>query len=106
VDADTFNAIGPLLDQIGDVAEKQLDSVELRRLVAELGKLVGKRRIASPSIVMDVFDEDKECSLPLLTTGLSSFTGKEPVRTWGDSTPQRYVITEGIQVVPHHRCPQ
>jgi hypothetical protein len=36
VDADTFNAIDPVLDQIADVAEKQLDSVELRCLVAEL----------------------------------------------------------------------
>ena len=46
--------------------------------MAELGNLVGKGRIASVSIVVDVFDEDQECSLPLLTTGLSAFPGKEP----------------------------
>lgn len=106
MDADTFDAIDPLLDQIADLAEKQLDSAELRRLVAELGKLVGKGRVASLSIVVDVFDEDKECSLPLLTTGLSASPGHEPSRTWGDSSPQRYVVEDGIKVVPHDRCPR
>jgi hypothetical protein len=106
VDADTFNALDPLLDKIADVAEKQLDSAELRRLVGELGKLVGKRRIATLSIVVDVFDEGKECPLPLLTTGLSASAGHEPSRTWGDSSPQRYVVEDGIKVVPHDRCPR
>jgi hypothetical protein len=54
---------------------------------------------------VDVFDENKECSLPLLTTGLSAFPGREPSRTWGDSSPQRYVVDDGIKVVPHDRCP-
>lgn len=105
MDADTFNAIDPVLDQIADVAENKLDSAELRRLVAELGKLRGKGRIASLSIVVDVFDEGKECSLPLLTTGLSASPGHEPSRTGGDSSPQRYVVKDGIKVVPHDRCP-
>src|SRR5260370_24448486 len=88
---ETFNAVQPLLDKIAELAEKQLDSEELRRLMAELGNLVGKGRIASVNIVVDVFDEDRERSLPLLTTGLSAFPGKEPFRTGADSTPQRYV---------------
>ena len=67
---------------------------------------MGKRRIATLSIVVDVSDEDKECSLPLLTTGLSASTGHEPSRTWGDSSPQRYVVEDGIKVVPHDRCPR
>jgi len=105
VDPETFNAIQPLLDKIAELVEKQLDSEELRRLFAELGNLVGKRRIASMNIVVDVFDEDRECSLPMLTTGLSAFPGKEPSRTWGDSSPQRYVVEDGIKVVPHDCCP-
>ena len=103
---ETFSAIQPLLDKIAEFAEKQLGSEELRRLIAELGNLVGKRKIASVALVVDVCDEDRECSLPLLTTGLSAFSGKEPFRTWGDSTPQRYVVEDGIKVVPHDRCPQ
>jgi hypothetical protein len=105
VDPETFNAIQPSLDRIAELVEQQLDSKELQRLIGELGTLVGKRRIASVSIVVDVFDEDRKRSLPLLTTGLSAFSGKEPFRTWGDSTPQRYVVEEGIKVVPHDRCP-
>lgn len=103
---ETFDAVQPLLDQIAELADKQLDSEEFRRLMAEFGKLVGKGKIASVNIVVDVFDEDRECSLPLLTTGLSAFPDKEPFRIWGDSSPQRYVVEGGIKVVPHDRCPQ
>lgn len=105
MDPETFSAVQPLLDKIAELAGMQLASEELRRLITQLGNLVGKRRIASVSIVVDVFDEDRECALPLLTTGLSAFSGKEPSRTWGDSTPQRYIGEDGIRVVPHDRCP-
>jgi hypothetical protein len=53
-----------------------------------------------------VFEETREQALPLLTTGLSTESGKKPHRIWGDSTPQRYVVDGGIQVVPHDRCPK
>ena len=106
MDPATFKAMQPLLDKIFEFAEVQLDSEELRRLMAELGNVVGNGKIASVSIVVDVFDEDRKCSLPLLTTGLTAFPGKEPSRTWGDSTPQRYVVEDGIKVVPHDHCPQ
>ncbi len=106
MEAETFNAIKPLLDRIAELAEKQLESQDLRRLICELGSLVRKGQIASVNIVVDVFDEDKECSLPLLTTGLSVIPGKEPFTTCGDSCPQRYVICDGIKIVPNDRCPQ
>ena len=106
MDPETFNAIDPVLDKIAELAEKQLDSEPFRRLIAELGKLVGRGQVASVNIVVDVSDEDKECSIPLLTTGLSASPGHEPSRTWGDSSPQRYVVEGGIKVVPHDRCPQ
>ena len=99
------NALQPLLDKIAEIAEKQLASEELRRLIGELGNLVGKGKIASVNLLVDVFDEDRQCSLPLLTTGLCAYPGKKPFRTWADSTPQRYVIEDGIRVVPHDRCP-
>ena len=103
VDPETFNAIDPLLDKMAELAEKQLESEPFRRPIAKPGNLVGRGRIASVSIVVDVFDEDKECSIPLLTTGLSASPGHEPSRTWGDSSPQRYVVGGGIKVVPHDR---
>jgi hypothetical protein len=53
-----------------------------------------------------VFDQEQERSLPLLNTGLATNEGKEPYRTWGDSSPERYVVDAGIQVVPHDRCPK
>lgn len=106
MDAEKIKAIEPLLDQIAELAEKQLDSAELRRLIGALSNLVGKGLSANINVTVDVFDENKECSLPLLTTGLSAFPGKEPFRTWGDSSLQRYVVNEGIVCLPHDRCPE
>jgi len=106
MDSEQFSAIQPLLDKIAEIIDEQLASKELRDLVGELGSVVDKRQIASLTIGVEVFDENRECSLPLLSTGLSAFPGKEPSRTWGDSSPQRYVVEEGIQVVPHDRCPR
>ena len=93
-----FDAVQPLLDKLAEIAEKEFESAEIRQLLTELATIVGKKKIASVALIVDIFDEDRLCSLPLLTTGLSAFVGKEPFRTWGDSTPQRYVTDEGI----HH----
>ncbi|MCE9534762.1 MAG: hypothetical protein K8T89_27110 [Planctomycetes bacterium] len=81
MNAADFNATEPLLDKFVELAEKQLESAEIRQLLAELSGVVGKKRIASVTITVDVFDEDRECALPLLTTGISSSEGKEPFRT-------------------------
>src|ERR1043165_1801352 len=102
VDPETFDAVQPLLDKIAELAEKQLESEELRRMIAEPKKFMGKAKVASVNIVVDVFDEDRECSLPLLTSGLSVFPDKEAFRTWSDSTPQRYVDVHGGHLrLPH-----
>ncbi len=106
MDPEQFVAMQPLLDKIAEIIDDQLASQQLRDLVGELGSVVGNGQIASLTIGVEVFDEDREFSLPLLTTGLSAFPGKEPSRTWGDSSPQRYVVDEGIQVVLHDRCPR
>ena len=103
---DTFEAMQPLLDKIDEIVGSQLEHKELQSLLTKLAGLVGDRKSVSLNIVVDVFDEDRECALPLLTTGLTAFPGKEAHRIWGDSSPQRYVVEDGIQVVPHDRCPQ
>jgi hypothetical protein len=105
MDPEEFEAIQQLLDKIADIVDQQLGSEELGRFLGELGTAVGKQVIASLNITVDVFDDDRESPLPLLTTGLSTSSGKEPYRTCGDSTPQRYIVEDSIQVVPHDRCP-
>jgi hypothetical protein len=105
MDPEISNAIQPALDQIAEIADQQFASAEIHKLLRDLATVFGKGKIASLTLAVDVFDEDRERSLPLLTTGLSAFVGKEPFRTWGDATPQRYVAEKGIQVVPHDRCP-
>ena len=106
MNADQIKAIEPLLDQIAGLADKHLGSAELRRLIGECSNLMGEGLSANINITVDVYDEQRECSLPLLTTGLSAFPGKEPFRTWGDSSLQRYVVSRGIVCLPHDRCPE
>lgn len=101
-----FDAVQPLLDKIAEIADKQFLTPEFQNLLSELAAVVGKNKIASISLTVDIFDEERAGSLPLLTTGLSAVIGKKPFGTWGDSSPQRYVVDEGIQVVPHDRCPK
>jgi hypothetical protein len=105
LDPAIFNAVQPLLARFSEFADKQLAAAEIQQLLSELANKVGQKKIASVNITVDVFDEDREAALPLVTTGLSAVTGKAPFRIWGDSTPHRYVLDEGIRVVPHDRCP-
>ena len=58
------------------------------------------------NVSVDVFDAERLNALPLLTTGLSTSNGKSPYQTYGDSTPQKYLVDGGIQVVPHDHCPK
>lgn len=101
---DQFEAAEPLLDEIADIVEKQLADDKLGRLLGELRELMGSKITAALNITVEIWEDDGERSLPLLTTGLS-VANREPFRTWGDSSPQRYVVENGIQVLPHDRCP-
>src|SRR6185369_11896184 len=73
---------------------------------AALGKRLGEGYAVSLTCSVEVTDQRKERTLPLLNTGLYTSDGTEPYRTWGDSTPQRYVVEGDIRVVPHDRCPR
>jgi len=106
MDPDTFNTADPHLDALAELADKHLVDPELRRLLVELSKVVGDRFGVTINLTVEVCDATGERSLPWLTTGLYAQHGKEPFRTTGDSTPQRYVVKDGIQVVPHDRCPK
>jgi len=105
MDPDTFNAADPHLDELAELADKHLADPEFRRLLAELSNVLGESYGVSVNLTVEVCDATGERSLPLMSTGLCALHGKEPFRTTGDSTPQRYVVKEGIQVVPHDRCP-
>jgi hypothetical protein len=60
----------------------------------------------SIDVELRVFDNEREQSLNLLTTGLSTAREVEPYRTSGDSSVHRYVAGGEICEVPHDRCPQ
>ncbi len=108
MDPATFNAADPLVGTIADLVDSALLSeqlVELRKALEALGKAVGPRYSANLTVIVDVFDREREKAMPLLNTGLSTSDGTAPYRTWGDSSPQRYLVNGEIQVVPHDYCP-
>ena len=109
VDPATFDAADPLVDKIAEIVDSVLLSdqlANLRQALEELGKAIGPRYTANLSVIVDVFDGERENAVPLLKTGLSTNENGPPYRNWGDSTAQRYVVNGEIQVVPHDHCPK
>lgn len=109
MDQDKFQAADPILDEIAEVFDRLLESPEgneLRVKLQELGSVCRDSYSVNLTLLVDVFDSERENALPLLSTGLSTMDGEEPYRTHGDSSPHRYVIDGNIQVVPHDRCPK
>jgi hypothetical protein len=104
-----FEATELCLDEIDELLEDVLEgepSANLREALAKLGRLLGKGYSVGLTVMVDVFDQAGEKSLPLLSTGLAASDGQAPYRTWGDSSPQRYVVEGQMLVVPHDRCPK
>ena len=104
----TFETADPIADKIADAVTELLESQtqKLRTLLTQLNKAIGDRYAVSLDVSVGVFDHEKERSLPLLQTGLSGFEGEKPYQTWADSTPQRYIVSGEMLVVPHDRCPK
>lgn len=106
MDPVVFDSLDPVLDKLAEVADRQLGAPDLKHLLVELSTALGKGYAVSINLTVEVFDQEQVRLLPLLNTGLATSEHREPYRTWGDSSPERYVVDEGIQVVPHDRCPR
>jgi hypothetical protein len=109
MDRSTFESVTPILDEIAATLDENLYSDEfasVRLLLARLSERVGRRYSVNLNVSVDVFDTERTNALPLLTTGLSTSKGETPYQTFGDSTPQKYLVDGDIQVVPHDRCPK
>jgi ribosomal protein L32 len=109
VNPSTFGVVDKFVDEIAEAVDGILNSEQLagvRKALEELGKAIGPRYSANLTVIVDVFDREREKAMPLLNTGLSTTDDGPPFRTWGDSSPQRYVVEGDIQVVPHDRCPK
>ena len=105
MEADKFSQIDPILDDITEIIQDQFESEQLRQAIKTIGDILGKGRIACFKVVVEIFDEKKECAIPYLAMGLISDDSGEPYTSWDDAAPQRYVTNDGIVVVPHDRCP-
>jgi hypothetical protein len=109
MDRSSFESADPILDEMATIVDQLLDSDQfsaVRLALARLSEAVGPRYSVCLNVCVEVFDEERPHALPLLTTGLSTSKGQTPYKTFGDSTPQRYVVDGDIQVVPHDRCPR
>jgi hypothetical protein len=109
MDPKLFSAADRYIDQIDDALDQALASPELREVreaLAALGKRLGDHYSVTLTCLVEVFDQQKGRTLPLLNMGLSTSNGAEPFPVSGDSTPHRYVVDGQIQVVPHDRCPK
>jgi hypothetical protein len=109
MDRSTFETTNPILDEIADKLDVLLDSDEfsaVRLALARLSEMVGSRYSVNLNVCVDVFDVERSHALPLLNAGLTTSKGQPPHKTYGDSTPQKYVVDGEIKVVPHDRRPK
>ena len=113
MDQDRWKLADEQIDQISQKLEELLDSAvmdDVKTLLSDLETKLGGRYGINLHCIVDLFDRDPErqCEhvLPLLNTGLSTSGTGEVYRTWGDSSPHRYVVDGEIHVVPHDRCPK
>ena len=109
MDRSTFESADPILDEMAVTLDELLDSDQfsaVRLALARLSETVGPHYSVNLNVSVDVFDAERSNALPLLNVGLSTSKGKPPYKTFGDSTPQKYVVDGEIQVVPHDRCPK
>ena len=109
MDRSTFESADPILDEIAASLDGLLESEDfsaVRLALARLSETVGSRFSVNLTVCVDVFDAQKPHALPLLTTGLSTSQGDPPYKTYGDSTPQKYLADGEMQVIPHDRCPK
>ncbi len=109
MDRSTFESADLIVDEIAAKLDELLHSDKfsaVRLALARLSQTVGTRHTVNLNVSVDVFDAERLNALPLLTTGLSTSNGKSPYQTYGDSTPQKYLVDGEIQVVPHDHCPK
>ncbi len=109
MDRSTYESADPIVDEIAVTVDELLDSDQfsaVRLALARLSEMVGARYSVNLNVCVDVFDAERSGALPLLNVGVSTTKGKPPYKTYGDSTPQKYVVSGEIQIVPHDRCPK
>lgn len=103
-----FIQLRHLSDMAYDKFEELYSSGALAELEHEIYKVASdlpKTFSISLELNVSVFDEEREKSLSLLTTGLASDERGKPYRTRGDATVHRYVVDGHIRLVPHDYCP-
>lgn len=108
MDQADFQTAQEHLQQAAQMLDKILKCSELQKLRTTLTALcesLGERYSLNLSCVVEVCDEERQRTMPLLDTGLAIAAGCQPYRTRNDCTPHRYIVNGTIQVVPHDRCP-
>jgi hypothetical protein len=108
MDRASFEAADPYVDKLSESVDQFFaspESAKLKRTLSELAVAIGERYSVSFSCTLEVFDRDRERSLPLLNSGLACSPGGEPYRATGDSSPHKYIARGEMQIVPHDRCP-
>lgn len=113
MDQEAWKITDDAVEQIAENLDQLFDSpamADIQRRLGDLELKLGSRFSISLNCVVDLSDRDTERqrghALRLLNTGLSTSENGEVFRTWGDSSPHRYVMDGEIHVVPHDHCPK
>lgn len=108
MDRETFEVADEHVERVAEHIAELLEGESfsaVRKQLAELSKVLRDEYSISLSVGIEVFDSEREQSLPLLRTGLATTSGSQPYLAWGDSSPQKYIVDGSMMIVPHDHCP-
>ena len=103
-----FDIIDPLLEVADDIFNEFLDSPgldDLKRMMQKVAAELPDTMSINLNLNVEVFDRDREQSLNLLGTTLTTGGDAPPYRSTGDATVQRYLVEGEICQLPHDHCP-
>ena len=103
-----FTALDKLADEVDEKAEEWLQSEALSELRAALEKAAAslpEGYQVTLDIKLNVFDEQRERTIELLSHGLCFSLGIQAFEASGTSSPHRYVVDGELCELPHDYCP-
>ena len=100
------------LDELADMVNKKIhklyedgEFLEITKKIKEVTQAIEKAYSITVDFQVNAFDSKKEKSIRALTIGISSSGDQDPFLAYGDSTPERYLVSGNIKKVPHDFCP-
>jgi hypothetical protein len=110
MDPELFSRIGPFAEDLAAFLEEMItlntdEAKQVRYSLQEISSALGKGVSVTLAINVHAVTHAERRTLPLVQLALSYEDGGAPRLAVEDGSPQRYLVSNAIQVVPQSVCP-